>query len=105
VEVVETGIAPALLGPTRIPAGPWMFRSGIMRVFACCCTDEAAVVSGDSDDTFAAFSGSFTADVSHKEAGTCGVAIDDTFILQPKQFLKSHCSISLCLKMMFLTYI
>jgi hypothetical protein len=69
-----------------------MYRSGIMRVLACCCTEEAVVVSGASDDTFAAFSGSFTADVSHKEEGTCDAAIDDTFILQEKQFLKSHYS-------------
>jgi hypothetical protein len=62
-----------------------MYSSGIMRVFACCCTEEATVVSGDSDETFAASSGSFTADVSHKEAGTCGVAIDDIFILQAKK--------------------
>jgi hypothetical protein len=69
-----------------------------MRVLACCGAEEVAVVSGDSDDMFAAFSGGFTADVSLEEAGTCGVAIDDTFILQPKQFLKSNYSISLCLK-------
>jgi hypothetical protein len=60
-----------------------MYSSGSMRVPACCCTEEAVVVSGDSDDMFAAFSGSFAADVSHEEAGTCGVAID-TFILPPK---------------------
>jgi hypothetical protein len=65
--------------------------------------EEVTVVSGDSDDTFAAFSGGFTADVSHEEAGTCGVAIDDTFILSPKQVLKSNYSISLCLKIMSLT--
>jgi hypothetical protein len=72
-------------------------------VLACCCEEETAVVSGDSDDTFAAFSGGFTADVSHDEAGTCGVAIDDTFILPPKQFPRSHYSISLFLKIMSLT--
>lgn len=105
VEVVETGIVPALLVPTRIPAGPWMYRSGSMRVLACCCAEEDAVVSGDSDDTFAAFSWGFNGDVSHEEAGICGVAIDDTFILSPKQFLKSHYNISFCLKIMSLTCI
>lgn len=76
-----------------------------MRVLACCCAEEAGVVSGDSDDTFAAFSEGFNGDVSHEEAGICGVAIDDTFILSPKQFLKSHYSISFCLKIMSLTCI
>jgi hypothetical protein len=55
---------------------------------ACCCAEDAAAASGDSDDMFAAFSGSFTEVVSHEEAGTCGVAIDDTFILTTKQIFR-----------------
>jgi hypothetical protein len=38
---------------------------------------------------FAAFSGSFPEVVSHEEAGTCGVAIDEAFILITKEFSKS----------------
>jgi hypothetical protein len=37
---------------------------------------------------FAAFSGSLTEAVSHEEAGTCGVATDDTFILTTKQIFR-----------------
>lgn len=61
-----------------------------MRVLVCCCCVEGATVaSGDSDDMFPAFSASFPAVVSHEAVGTCGVAIDDAFILTTKQFSKS----------------
>jgi hypothetical protein len=38
---------------------------------------------------FAAFSEGLAEAVSHEEVGTCGVAIDDAFILITKQFPKS----------------
>lgn len=61
-----------------------------MRVLVCCgCAEGATVASGDSDDMFPAFSGSFPEVVSHEAVGTCGVAMDDAFILTTKQFSKS----------------